>query len=310
MELHHTPENPLPEGARCVALRTPDGIALRAMRAGNGGPRGTIVLIGGRGDFMERYFETMRDLIAMGFDVASVDLRGQGGSQRINGDPYRGYVKTFAHYDTDIRTLMRDLVLPACHAPYLALGHSTGGHILLRLLRRESWFTKVVLCSPLIGIVYGSWPRPIAATLVFAANLAGLGWMFLPGQNRRPLGRSDFSRNPLTSDPWRWNRDSGILERAPHLGLGGPTFAWLQAARRSVASIRAMGRRHELKSPVLILASGSDRVVDNDAIRALARRVPGIAACFVPGAQHELLSESTPVRRQFLAAFESFVEDV
>jgi lysophospholipase len=50
--------------------------------------------------------------------------------------------------------------------------------------------------------------------------------------------------------------------------------------------------------------------VSNEAIRRLARRVPGIALAIVPGAQHEILSERDEFRGQFLAAFDSFVTDV
>lgn len=306
MNLHPTPENPLPPEALCVALTTRDGVRLRAMRAGGHGRRGTVVLIGGRGDFMERYFETMRELIAMGFTVASVDLRGQGGSQRLTSNPYRGHVRSFSHYEADIETLMTGLVLPQCPPPYFAVGHSTGGNVMLRVIRKHRWFEKAIVCSPLLGLLYGGWPRPLAATLVFAANSLGLGWLFLPGQMRQPMGRADFERNPLTSDRWRWHRDSGILEDAPQLGLGGPTFAWLRAARRSIASLQRAGRSR-FHAPVLILASGFDRVVDNDAIRTLVRRTPGVALCFVPDAKHEILSEADIYRRQFFAAFESFV---
>lgn len=307
MNLFPTPENPLPVDAVCTALTTRDGVKLRAMRAGGQGSRGTVVLLGGRGDFMERYFETMSELIAMGFTVASVDLRGQGGSQRLLKNTYRGHVVSFSHYEADIEALMNGLVLPQCPPPYFAVGHSTGGNVMLRVLRKHRWFEKAVICSPLLGLLYGGWPRPLAASLVFAANSFGLGWLFLPGQLRKPMGREDFDRNPLTSDRWRWHRDSGILEAAPHLGLGGPTFAWLRAARHAVASLKGVGRRR-FNAPVLILASGFDKVVDNEAIRALARRTPGVALCFVPEAKHEILSEAAIFRRQFFAAFESFVD--
>lgn len=307
MKLYPTPENPLPEAAVCHELKSRDGIRLRAMRAGTLGPRGTVVVIGGRGDFMERYFETMRDLISRGYCVASVDLRGQGGSQRRLSDSYRGHIHSFEEFDEDIRTLMQQLVLPSCPAPYYAVGHSTGGHILLRIIHTERWFSKVVLCSPLIDILYGPWPRPVAAALAWIVNLAGLGWLFLPGQHHRPLGRQHFKGNPLTSDEWRWNRDSATLDVAPQLGLGGATFSWLRAARRSIARLQRMGRNNQPVTPALIVASGGDRVVSNAAIRNLARKVPGIALVFVPGARHEILSEADPYRAQFFAAFDSFI---
>lgn len=304
MQLYPTAENPCPPGAECLLVITRDNIKLRAMKAVPPDAHGTVVVIGGRGDFVERYFETMQDLMARGFAVASVDLRGQGGSQRPSKDIYRGPVRSFSDFDEDIRVLMEDVVLSQCPAPYFALGHSTGGHVLLRVLRHGTWFRKAVLVAPLVDVIYGPWPRSVAAALVNGAAMLGFGGTFLPGVLKHPMGRSDFAGNPLTSDEWRWNRDSGTLEAAPHLGLGGATFSWLHAARRSMASVARMERP---TAPVLIIASGLDRVVSNDAIRKLARRVPGIALVTIPEARHEILSENDAVRRQFLAAFDSFV---
>ena len=70
MELHATPINPAPEGARCVEIPVKGGFKLRAMMAPVAAPRGTVVLLGGRSDYLERYFETMREL------TAQADRRG------------------------------------------------------------------------------------------------------------------------------------------------------------------------------------------------------------------------------------------
>jgi lysophospholipase len=304
MKLHPTAENPIPPGAECLELVTADKLRLRAMRAVPEEARGTVVLLGGRGDFLERYFETARDILARGFAVAGVDLRGQGGSERRSRDAYRDVTTSFADFEEDIRTLMDGLVLPTCPPPYFALGHSTGGHILLRVLRASDWFKKALLVSPLVEIIYGPWPRPVAALLVNGVTLAGMGSRFLPGVRKTPMGREDFPGNPLTSDRRRWERDSGTLETAPHLGLGGPTFAWLKAARRSLREVQSMQRP---RAPVLIVAAGDDRVVGNEGIRRLARQVPGIALTFIPGSRHEILSERDEIRQQFLAAFDSFI---
>lgn len=305
-QFYPSPENPPPPGMEALGLTARDGTKLRALRAVPPGARGTVVVIGGRGDFAERYFETMRDMMARGFAVASVDLRGQGGSARPPGDPLRSKVSSFKGYDEDIRALMEQAVLRHCPPPYIALGHSTGGHVVLRLVRQPCWFSKAVVVSPLVDVLYGSWPRSLAAALVNVMTLCGLGAVFLPGVTRRPLGRADFPGNPLSTDPWRWQRDSSVLEEAPHLGLGGATFSWLRAARRSLAAVARM--RHAAV-PVLIVAAGRDRVVSNEAIRRLARRASGLALAFIPEAQHEILSERDIVRRQFLAAFDSFVAE-
>jgi pimeloyl-ACP methyl ester carboxylesterase len=164
--------------AAVAALR--DGVKLRAMHALPPDARGTIVLIGGRGDFIERYFETMGDLMARGFAVASFDFRGQGGSQRLLSNPLRGHVGSFRDYDEDFRAFITEAVIDKCPRPYYCIAHSTGGSILLRSLTRQRWFTKAVAVSPLIGLLYGAWPKPVV-------SVVSCGVIFL-SRNRRNHG--------------------------------------------------------------------------------------------------------------------------
>ena len=159
-----------------------------------------------------------------------------------------------------------------CPGPYYVIGHSTGGSIVLRALTKRNWFARAVVTSPLVGLRYGGWPLPVVHVLVFLATHLGLGWMFLPGQRQKPLGREDFPDNPLTSDAVRWGRDSGTLEATPKLGTGAPTFSWLRAAMKSTRMLKRMRASTHLQSPLLIVAAGLDRVVDNEAIRRFAKR--------------------------------------
>jgi len=292
-----------------VPVKTRDGIKLRAMYAQAENPKGTVVIIGGLGDFIERYFETMRDLMARGFTVASFDFRGQGGSERRSSNPLRTQIGDFRDYDEDFSAVMTQVVIAQCPKPYLAVAHSTGGNILLRNLRRRTWFAKAIILAPLIGLVYGLWPRPVVQVLTFLCTSLGLGWMFLPLQKREPRDREDFPGNPLTSDRNRWERDSAVLEHAPRLGTGVPTFSWLKAARKSTAALRAMQARDRFTCPILMVAAGLDRIVDNEAMHRLAERIPGISLIAIPESLHEILTERDEIRNQFLAVFDAFVED-
>jgi lysophospholipase len=307
MELISTPENPVPRGADCTRVVTSDGFHLRAMSVRVSNARGTVVILGGRADFIERYFETARDLMGKGYCVASVDLRGQGGSQRLTENRQRGHVNHFEEYDEDIRAFMTQVVLPDCPPPYYVLAHSTGGHIILRLIRTRNWFKKCVLVAPLIDLNYGAWPVSITRILTSLAMAVRLHWAYLPGRRHTPFGRNDFVGNPLTSDQKRWNRDSAVLEAAPKLGTGGPTFGWLSAAIDSISTLRAMKSQKGLKCPVLIVAAGLDSVVDNEATRRFAERVAGVSLIFIREALHEILLERDEIRQQLLAAFDVFV---
>ena len=46
------------------------------------GRKGTVCVFPGRAEFIEKYFEVVRDLRARGFAVATIDWRGQGLSDR------------------------------------------------------------------------------------------------------------------------------------------------------------------------------------------------------------------------------------
>ena len=179
--------------------------------------------------------------------------------------------------------------------------------MLLRALRRETWFRRAVLTAPLLGIHNGNWPFWLVRLLAGLFTFTGLGSVFLPGQLKRPLTSRGFEGNPFTSDSHRFKRDAAILEAEPSLGVGGPSFSWLRAALKSMDELRRLGRANPLKAPVLIIAAGADRVVDTRAAFEFANRVPGVSFISIEGARHELLCEKNEVREQVLAAFDAFV---
>ena len=83
MKLVSIPANPVPDNFVTGTLKTPDGVSLRFARwQPPAGRRGTVCIFQGRGEWIEKYFETVRDLRARGFAVAALDWRGQGLSDR------------------------------------------------------------------------------------------------------------------------------------------------------------------------------------------------------------------------------------
>ena len=139
--------NPVPIGAHVGFFQGFDGAPLRfAIWPSNRSPRrGTVCVFGGRGEYIEKYFETVADLQRRGFAVATMDFRGQGGSVRELDNRRKGFVRDFADHDRDLLRFMREIVLPDCPPPYIALGHSTGGNILLRqATAQNSWFERMM----------------------------------------------------------------------------------------------------------------------------------------------------------------------
>lgn len=308
MQLVSIPANPVPEGALVGDVKTPDGVTLRFARwAPLASRKGTVCVFGGRTEFIEKYFETVRDLRARGFAVAALDWRGQGFSQRLTDDPLKGHIRDFSEYETDLDAFMRDVVLPDCPPPVFALAHSMGAMILIRSAHRGMrWFDRIVLSAPMLalsGLQYAGMAR-VATT---ALRLFGMGERHILRRHASIVAGSAFAGNLLTSDPVRYARNAAIVEAEPALAVTGPTVAWMDAAFRAMAECTAPDFAAHIRHPLLIVAAGHDEVVSTAAIEAFVARLRSGSHLIVPGARHELLMEQDRIRNQFWAAFDAFV---
>ncbi|MBZ9680455.1 MULTISPECIES: alpha/beta fold hydrolase [unclassified Mesorhizobium] len=306
---HETEGNPRPENATGGFFTTRDGKKIRyGLFAGVARPmRGTVVLLGGRNECIEKYFETIRDLAARGFGVAILDWRGQGGSDRLIRDRQRGYVRSFRDYTADLEQFFEEIVLPDCRGPYYILAHSAGA--VIALLAAPSMVNRVrrmVLIAPFLTLP----DLPVSIGTVrricsFFCAL-GLGWLYA-AWGPRPRHTLPFEANKVTSDPQRYRRNTRIYEEYPQMALGGPTIRWLQAAAKASAAISDPDFMARIQVPLLIIAAGADQVVSTRAVEAYARNLRLGSLLMIDGAKHEILQEADLYREQFLAAFDAFV---
>jgi lysophospholipase len=302
------PSNPVPRGAICDTVTTEDGVALRYARwPTNRSPvRGTVVLVHGRTEFIEKYFETVNDLRRRGFCVATFDARGQGGSARLLRNRRKGHVRDFADHVNDLDTIMQEVVLPDCPPPYYMLAHSTGATVaLLAATRLATQVDRMVLTAPLIALRHGS-PKLLLRLSGFLMHF-GLGESFVPGSGATLIQTEPFERNPVTSDQHRYRRTLAVVEADPSVGIGGATFGWVNAAMRASRRMAEPDFVHAVPMPVLIVLSGGESIVDNAAAEALARRLRTAAHLRIPGARHEILMERDEFRDQFWVAFDAFI---
>lgn len=308
MKLVSIAANPVPEDAVVGPLTTPDGRALRYARfAPPANRRGTVCVFPGRTEFIEKYFETVRDLRRRGFAVAILDWRGQGLSDRPLGDRCKNHVRNFAEYDTDLETFMRDVVLPDCPPPLFALAHSMGGAVLIRAAARgRRWFDRMVLSAPMIALTGHRLPR-LTKFGIRVLRRVGFATVYLPGGRGTIELSKPFAGNPLTSDPVRYARNAAVLEAEPALALGGPTFGWAGAAIKAMDAFAEVGYPGRIRQPMLIIAAGSDSIVSTPATEEFAIRLRAGSHLVLPGAKHELLMEQDRLRAQFWAAFDAFV---
>ena len=308
MQLTSIPANPVPEGATVGTVKTSDGVVLRFARwEPPPGRKGTVCVFPGRAEFIEKYFEVVRDARARGFAVAVLDWRGQGLSERALPDARKGHVHDFSEYDRDLEAFVKEVVLPDCPPPLFALGHSMGGAVLLRAAHQgQRWFDRIVLSGPMIDIAGAAGSRVARVSARFM-RLIGFGSSYVPGGGGTAINTLPFPGNNLTSDPVRYARTVAILEAEPSLGIGSPTVAWLDAAFKTMNEFAEPTYPSRLRQPLLLVAAGQDKVVSTPATAAFAQRLRAGSHLVIPGARHEILMEQDRYREQFWAAFDAFV---
>ncbi len=306
-----TAGNPAPVGAVVSWITTADGLNLRAARWSCGAEaRGCVTIVHGRGEFIEKYFEIVGELLARGFDVVSLDWRGQGLSDRLLADRLKGHVPDFSLFEDDLDALRRQVLEPFCPKPWLALGHSMGGAVLISQAGAgRSPFARIVVCAPMIRIALPHL-RAVHAT-VASLEAMGLGRFCIP--ERGAPSPSDiakvlgpFDGNRVTGDARRFARAGAILRAQPLPAIGDPTVSWLSAALRLTRRFEEPDFAKRTPTPILIVAAGADRIADTPAAERFARRLKAGAAITLTDSRHEIMMERDAIREQFWAAFDAF----
>ena len=297
-------DNPAPAGAQRFTLSAPDGAALNAAFFETPDARGTFILLTGWSEFIEKYFETVRDLQARGFSVIMMDWRGQGRSERLVADQRLSYIDDFARFRGDLLTLLEEAGARGAPQPYYLMTHSMGGAPALQLLANgDGRFKAAILCAPLTRLSENALVESVYRGLAGAMSAIGLGKLGLPGGDNGP---APFDDKALTSDPRRHELFVALQTAAPEAAVRRPTFGWLHAAMAAMDDLHQSDRFVRLKTPVLIISAGRDRLVSSEDHARLAERSPLIERTLIADARHEILMERDDLRAAYWSAVDDF----
>lgn len=308
--------NPMPPGGEVLWLTVTARAPLRTMiwrpeAAGIENCRGTAIILNGRTEYIEKYFEVAGELIARGFAVATLDWRGQGLSHRDHKDPCCGHIEDFVVYDRDLGHFLEQVVKPSLPAPFVGLGHSMGGNLMIRALdQHRGLFKAAALSAPMFGIRFpnalAGWAALMAARIAVAT---GRGGAYVPGGGPEIFEGMTFDANRVTHDEERFQRSVRLREAEPGLKLGAPSLHWIQAALASCREVMKPACLSSIDVPVLIAAAEEDSLVDNDALEEAAQLLPKGRHLLIKGARHEILMERDEMRAEFWQAFDALMDE-
>ena len=279
------------------------GIRLRAALFPAEHPRGTVVLSGGRSEFIEKYLEVIGELVARGYTVLTHDWRGQGLSDRLLPDREKGHADGFDVFAADFGLLLKAFEdrLPA--GPRILVSHSMGGCLTgLALAKGEATADGAILTAPMFGIPFEHfW---FIRALVGMINTIGGSKGYAPRGGRNAFSGA-FEGNVLTNDRARFERNQALILDHRDLALGPVTWGWLESAFIAQAWLNRSPALRQIAMPFTIVAAGQEKLVDVAAEKHTASLIPGCRYVEIAQSLHEVLMETDDIRAIFWREFDA-----
>ena len=239
-------------------------------------PRGVIVIIHGLAEHCGRYRETGEFFAASGWAVYACDLRSHG----LSPDPPgagRVHVNRFTDFLLDTDALVERARSRHKDLPIYILGHSMGGLItILYAMQNPQKLAGAIVSSPALGT------HPDFKPPLYLKLMVGILSRVAP----RMLVESNLDAQAIS-------RDSAVVETY----LNDPLVSKKVSTRWYSEIIKSMKSAHKsapkLETPMLVMQSGADRLVDPAAPARWAETTPGGMAESVlwEGLYHEMFNE-------------------
>lgn len=248
-------------------LTSVDGLSLYYQRWLPQSPiKAIVAMVHGLGSHSGWFMSLVKPLVAHGYAVYALDLRGHGKSAGK-----RGHIDNWTDFRSDFHLFWSLIGAKHAELPRFALGHSLGGVIVLDYaLRHPAAVPGVITMAPAIGSVNVS-PLKLAIGQV-------LSWYWPNFTLDTGLQEKAGSHDPAIvaayeTDPLRHTKGSARLA-TEFLR----TRAWVQ------------NHLLELESPILILHGSDDPVTLPETGRLAFERLSGLDKEYreYPGAYHDL----------------------
>jgi lysophospholipase len=275
-----------------------------------GTPRGSAVVLTGRGEFVEKYAtEIAGELLSRGLAVFALDWRGQGLSDRMLPDRGKGHIDDFGTYMADLKLFLDKIVAPVAPRPMIAVSHSMGGHILMRHLaeRGSEPFSAGVMVAPMTALKREALLRTV---LMLMPEMPAVEQRYLYGSGPFTLIGREFATNRVTHDERRYRFTDSWFKTDSRLSLGGPTVGWARQAVRSMTAALAPGYLERIDLPLLLISAGQDRLVDAASHGPVAGRLVRGEVVTLVGARHEVMMETDTLRAEFWKLFDRMAAGV
>lgn len=282
-----------------------DGARIR-VAVWSGGKRGTVFILTGRSEYIEKYGPTIEKLLRGGYSAVICDWRGQGLSERLDDDESLGHVESFGDYQLDLKEMFdvaQEMDLPR---PNYFLAHSMGGSIALRALHQGVAVSKVIFSAPFWDIHVSAGLKAYATLVSAFAPTIGLGARRAPTTSSNAyIAWAPYEGNFLTSDAQNYAWMQEHVSKHPELVVGGPSLSWL---REALYEIRYFQKVDAPLPECLCFLGSEEKIVSPKAVHRVMSNWPNGELVVLQGAEHEILMEAPEILKAVWARIFDFLK--
>ncbi len=253
-----------------------------------GTPRGTVMIVHGFTENIEKYAEIIRSLLVNGWCVLAYDQRGHGRSGRESGirDLSLTHVDRFEDYVEDMKAVVAEALAPM-PGPKMLLCHSMGGAVSAMYLENEHCpFERAVFLSPMIAPNLGGVPASLLRAVCRVPVTLGLGQrrVFI---SRPYTGPEDFDTSCATGRE-RFDWYESLRGTAAEFSNNGPSYQWALEAINVTKKLLAPGMPEKISLPVRVFGAENDSSVIPSAQEAFVSHLKNGSLEKIPGSKHEI----------------------
>ena len=273
-----------------------DGTRLRYVYYRADAPQGTVFVLHGLGESVEKYRELAYYLLLENRSVVLYDHRGHGLSARETDETVT-HVQSFSQYVNDLDAAVRRFA--DTPAPHDLFSHSMGGAIAaLYLERGGDFFRRAVLNAPMIAPTRKG--MPIWATVLYcrAARWRGKGAervRFL-----RPFSKEEHFRYSHARSKARFETYYRFKQENDGHWSGPPTYSWTAEAFCVTRAILKRGAPERVRAEVRLYSAELDHLVAAKPQCRFVARVPRATLVPVKDAKHETYAANEAVLFPYL----------
>ena len=282
-----------------------DGKPLHFARFSADQPRGTIVLLHGYTESIEKYGELIYVFLRNGWNVQAYDQRGHGVSYRAVKPNFLTHVGCFQEYVDDFALFVQQAAADQ-EMPYVLFAHSMGGAVAaLYLERGASIFQRAILNSPMIAPNRKGLPLWVAKRICQTAIERGYGEKRL-FTSAPYTGRERFAHSCAGSRA-RFDYYEEFRFHHQEYQNAAPTYRWTLEALCVTQAILAPGQPEKIAIPLRLYSAGRDHTVERKSQKKWIQRVPKGEFYSVLKAKHEIFQSEDAVLYPYLDSVLSFL---